>query len=158
MVEGKESRCEMNDKLQKSLSDMVDKITLAGQVNPAATGLIIQRAAKEAYRQHKAATAPDGFERVTYHPTRGPRLSFTGRKIYDWEYNGKSIELCETIGGNLVMFNEWPADGIVPGDMHSVAYRFEGDDYIGVMDALNWSNMARNMAKKLGWKLILEVE
>jgi hypothetical protein len=39
-----------------------------------------------------------------------------------------------------------------------VAYRFEGDDYIGVMDALNWSNMARNMAKKLGWKLILEVE
>ena len=148
----------MNDKLQKSLTDMVDKITLAGQVNPAATGLIIQRAAKEAYRQHKAATAPDGFERVTYHPTRGPRLSFTGRKIYDWEYNGKSIELCETIGGNLVMFNEWPADGIVPGDMHSVAYRFEGDDYIGVMDALNWSNMARNMAKKLGWKLILEVE
>lgn len=145
----------MNEKLQKSLSDMVDKITLAGGVSPAATGLIIQRAAKEAHRQHKAATAPDGFERVTYYPTRGPKLSFTGRKIYDWEYNGKSVELCETIGGNLVMFSEWPTE---QGDMHSLAYQFAGDDQIGVMDALNWSDMARTMAKKLGWILILEVE
>lgn len=145
----------MNEKMQANLRDMLDKLTLAAEVNPAATGLIIQRAAKEAHRHYKAATAPDDLERVTYAPTRGPKLSFTGRKIYDWEYNGKSVELCETIAGNLVMFSEWPADS---GDMHSLAYRFEGDDYIGVMDALNWSIMALNMAKKLGWSLTVEVE
>jgi len=145
----------MSPKAEANFALMIEKIKEAYAVNPAPTGLLIDRTRKEAHRHIKAATAPDGFERVTYHPTRGPRLSFTGRKIYDWEYNGKSIELCETIGGNLVMFNEWPADH---GDMHSLAYHFDGDDYIGVMDALNWSDMARNMAKKLGWMLILEVE
>lgn len=145
----------MSTKVESSLALMIEKIKSAHEVNPAAAGLIIQRAAKEAHRQYKAATAPDNLERVTYVPTRGPKLSFTGRKIYDWEYNGKSVELCETIAGNLVMFSEWPADG---DDMHSLAYHFDGDDYIGVMDVLNWSQMARNMAKKLGWILILEVE
>ncbi len=145
----------MSPKVEGSLALMIETIKNAYEVNPAATGALIIRTKNEAHRLIKAATAPDNLERVTYAPTRGPKLSFTGRKIYDWEYNRKSIELCRTIGGNLVMFSEWPVDG---DDMHSLAYHFDGDDYIGVMDALNWGPMARNMAKKLGWVLIVEVE
>ena len=145
----------MSPKAEANFVLMIEKIKEAYEVNPAPIGALIERTRKEAHRHLKAATAPDNLERVTYAPTRGPKLSFTGRKIYDWEYNGKSVELCETITRNLVMFREWPADN---GDMHSLAYRFDGDDYIGVMDALNWSDMARNMAKKLGWILIVEVE
>lgn len=146
---------EMSEKMQINLRDMVDKITRVYEVNPAVAGLIIQRASKEAHRQYKAASAPDNMERVTYAPTRGPKLTFTGRKIYDWEYGGKSIELCETLAGNLVMFSEWPVDG---GEMHSLAYSFDGGDQNGVMDTLNWSDMARTMAKKLGWILVEEVD
>lgn len=145
----------MSPKAQASLKEMVDQIIRSYEVNSAAVGALIEQTRKAAYRHYKMATAPEGMERVTYAPTRGPKLSFTGCKIYDWEYNGKSVELCETIGGNLVMFSEWPADG---GDMHSLAYCFDRGDYIGVMDALNWSDMARTMAKKLGWILIVEVE
>lgn len=145
----------MSPKAENNFALMIEKIKEAYEVNPSATGLLIERARKEAHRHLKAATAPDNLERVTYAPTRGPKLSFTGRKIYDWEYNGKSIELCQTIGGNLVMFSEWPTDN---GEMHSLAYRFGGADCTGVMDALNWSDMARTMAKKLGWILTEEVE
>lgn len=101
------------------------------------------------------AIIPDGMERFAFAPTHGPDLSFTGVQIFEDCCRNMVVKLCQTQGGNLVLFNEWLSD---LGDTHSMALYFEGDDLIGVMDALNWNGMARTMATKLGWVLTVEVE
>lgn len=143
----------MSLKIEKMILSMMENINLALEVNPAATGRLIEQTRNQAYRHFKTATAPEDMERVTYEPTRGPKLSFTGRKLYEDEYKNISIELCQTEGGRLVLFHEWPTDR---GDMHSIAGAF--DQHLEVMEALHWSYMARTMAKKLGWGLIVEID
>ena len=145
----------MSPKTEREIAKMMENLTLAIDTNPSAAGRLIEQTRKEAHRHYKMATVPDDMERVTYEPTRGPKLSFNGRKVYDDEYKGISIELCQTQGGRFVLFHEWPTDR---GDMHSIARAFNQDDYLGVMDALNWSYMSRSMARKLGWILIVEVD
>lgn len=144
----------MSPKVEANLAKMIENIKEAYAVNPAPVGALIERARKEAHRHMKAGTAPEGTERITFAPTRGPNLSFTGTQVYEERYGEMTVELCQTLAGKLVLFSEWPNGG----DLHSIALAFEPDDMIGIMDALHWNTMARTMARKLGWVLTVEVE
>jgi hypothetical protein len=147
----------------------VQAIVEAGGVSAEQAGTILGDAERALKRAAKRAGQPDGYERVEIIPTRGPRLEFTGRLLAEEQWTGRGhdairahIEIWETKGGALVATDETVRVGsheeprlraavVEPGD-DSQAMRF------AVMDFFDWSNRARNLAKKLGWSLRIDVE
>jgi hypothetical protein len=106
---------------------------------------------------------PEGFERVRIARTRGPILRFIGKVIAEKIHGSKAnnqrwieLRVWETLGGAWVVekanasdapgerdfFAAWVIEAAVPIEERPAH----------VMEALDWSNLARTMAKELGWK------
>ncbi len=106
---------------------------------------------------------PEGFERVRIARTRGPILRFMGKVIAEKIHGSKAhnqrwieLRVWETPGGAWVVekanasdaagerdfFAAWVIEAAVPADERPAH----------VMEALDWSNLARTMAKDMGWK------
>jgi hypothetical protein len=145
----------MTPKMQNNLREMVDQITRAYECDPAGTGALVNATTLNAKRMVKRATVPDGMERIEYAPSKGPIHEFTGQLLHTGQLHGNTIEICQTLSGELVVFQEWIGDR---GDTLSRVDVCEPGDHLAVMNALNWSSLARSAAKKLGWSLRVEVE
>lgn len=145
----------MSPKIEKNIEHMLAKLALAYEVNPSGTGVIINNAEILANRLINRASVPDGMERIEYAPSKGPIVEFTGQLLHTGDFNGNAIEISETQSGKLVIYQEWIGDR---GDTLSRVDICEAGDHIGAMNALNWSMLARNAAKKLKWNCRMEVE
>jgi hypothetical protein len=145
----------MTPKMQNNLREMVDQITRAYECDPAGTGALVNATTLNAKRMVKRATVPDGMERIEYAPSKGPTVEFTGQLLHSADLNGNAIEITQSLSGKLVVFQEWQGDW---GDTLSRVDVCEPGDHLAVMDALNWSSLARSAARKLGWNLRIEVE
>lgn len=145
----------MTPKIQKNIDMLLAKLATAYEANPSGTGAIINNAEIMANRLIKRANVPDGKERIEYAPTRGPTVEFTGQLLHSGELHGNMIEICQTLSGKLVIYQEWIGDR---GDTLSRVDICEAGDHIGAMNALNWSMLARTAAKKLGWSYRIEVD
>lgn len=144
----------MTPKVEKNVERLIEKLRLAYAVNPSGVGAIVNDATVLANRLINRAPT-EGMERIEYAPSKGPVYEFTGLVLHEGSYNDSSIEIAQTVSGKLVVFQEWRGS---QGDMLSRIDVLEAGDYIGVMDALNWSGLARNAAKALKWRLRVEVE
>lgn len=149
----------LSDKAKGKLNSLVELTKQAQRANPSETGMAVQNAINAMYRIVKQADVPADMERYSWAATLGPVYEFTGRDIYADEYLDKDgnilrIDLAETLSGKLVVWQE----RISTGKEMSYVNVLEAGDYIGVMEACRWSDMARTMARKLKWSLIVEVE
>lgn len=109
----------------------------------------------------------NAYEPRTIKQSRGPRIKFVGRLLGGEQWTTKGarpmdmmIEVWETQGGALVATSSTvPADSGGFEDLRAAV--FEGEDEqakrLGVMDFFEWDNRARQMAKRLGWSMTVEV-
>lgn len=156
-------------KFSSRMAAMQEEAATAFHLAEAETLSIIADAERAFKRAAKRAAVPADYERVEFKQHRGPTIEFTGRRIaqHEFETRGRdpmlvSFEIYETAGGALVAVKETePADRaghavvtatVVERHDDAQAMRF------AVMDAFDWHDRARNMAKKLGWSLKVEVE
>lgn len=148
------------DKLHKALSDA---LTAGAEPNN------VLADATRALKRAKARAEPlsGEFERVEFVPNRAPTTEFTGRLLAEAAWNPKNsdtahmrLEIWETRGGALIAVsiatdryaNEDCRLTVIEPQEDAQAMRF------AVMDHFAWVSGARNMARKLGWSLRLEVE
>lgn len=120
-------------------------------------------------RAAKRASVPDGFERVEFKQHRGPTIEFTGRRLAQHEHETRGrdpmrveFDIWETVAGNLVAVVctgpvmregfEIVEATVVERQDDAQAMRF------AVLDAFEWNDGARNMARKLGWSIRQEVD
>lgn len=146
----------MTDKLQL-LFAAIEKLH---GTNPAAAGILIADAIKQAKRLNNRANVAEGQRRWELAQTRGQTVEFTGRMIYTDAYVSKSgneheIELYETATGSIIANKITQMQGEEEINRITVA---EPGDYLTVMDAFGWSDLARRMARKLKWNTKTEVD
>lgn len=129
---------------------------------------VLADALKAMKREIRRAEAADEWERVEIVQVRGPTVEFTGRLLASTDFTTKggaldmALEIWETKAGALVAVSSGMFRGresredarvtVVPPTDDVQAMRF------AVLDAFDWDNRARSMARKLGWSLRLEVE
>lgn len=153
------SDVKLSDKAKGKLNSLVELAMQATRANPSETGMAVQNAINAMYRIVRQAEVPAEMERFSWVGTVGPIHEFTGTIVYAEEYTDKDgnflvLDLARTQSGKLVLAQERHS----MGKETILVNVFEAGDYIGVMDACRWSDMARTMAKKLKWPLIVEVE
>lgn len=124
------------------------------------------RAIKRAARR---AEVPEGYERITFTQDKGPTIEATVRLLAETSFQimGRqtldiALEIYETAAGALLAVSASTLPGgtgredvrvtVVPPSADVLAMR------IAVMDAFDWHQYARSMARKLGWNLIVEVD
>lgn len=120
-------------------------------------------------RATKRAAVPASHERVEFKQHRGPTIEFTGRRIaqHEFETRGRdpmhvAFEIWETMAGNLVAVTI-TAPSMRDGFEIVEATVVERQDDVqamrfAVMEHFDWNDGARNMARKLGWSIRVEVE
>jgi hypothetical protein len=128
---------------------------------------VLADALKAMKREIRRAEVADEWERVEIVQMRGPTVEFTGRLLASTEFTAKggaldmALEIWETKARALVAVSSGVMAGreredarvtVVPPTDDVQAMRF------AVLDAFDWDNRARSMARKLGWSLRLEVE
>ena len=119
-------------------------------------------------REIRRAEAADEWERVETVQMRGPTVEFTGRLLASTEFTTKggaldmALEIWETKAGALVAVSSGMSWGRESREDARVTVVSPTDDVqamrFAVLDAFDWDNRARSMARKLGWSLRLEVE
>jgi len=149
----------MSEKAAGKASALIEMLVAAQRANPSETGRAVQQAINALHKVIKRAEVPDDMERYSWGATLGPIYEFNGVEIYSDEYTDKDgnvlrLDLAMTEAGKLVVWQE----RISMGKETSFVDVCDGDDYIGVMNACRWSDMARTMAKKLRWDLRVEID
>lgn len=156
-------------KLNNRMADMQGAASTAWQVAEAETLSIIADAERAFKRAAKRAAVPADYERVEFKQHRGPTIEFTGRRIAQNEFETRgrdpmqvTFEIWETVEGNLIAVSitaPLMRDGfeiveatVVERQDDAQAMRF------AVMAHFDWNDGARNMARKLGWSIRVEVE
>lgn len=124
-----------------------------------------ERALKRAIK--RAETLPADMERVEIAQMRGPTAEFTGRLLAEREFTDRrqsldmTLEIWETQGGALVAISSSVLAGGEGREDARVTIVPPTDDVQGmhfaVLDAFNWDSRARDMARKLGWSMRVEV-
>ena len=128
---------------------------------------VLADALKAMKREIRRAEVADEWERVEIVQMRGPTVEFTGRLLASTEFTTKggaldmALEIGETKARALVAVSSGVMAGreredarvtVVPPTDDVQAMRF------AVLDAFDWDNRARSMARKLGWSLRVEVD
>lgn len=151
------------------MAAMQEEAAAALHVAEAETLSIIADAERAFKRAAKRAAVPADHERVEFKQHRGPTIEFTGRRIaqHEFETRGRDpmhvgFEIWETMAGNLVAVTitapvmrdgfEIVEATVVERQDDAQAMRF------AVMEHFDWNDGARNMARKLGWSIRVEVE
>lgn len=156
-------------KFNNRMADMQGAASTAWQVAEAETLSIIADAERAFKRAAKRAAVPADYERVEFKQHRRPTIEFTGRRIAQNEFETRgrdplqvAFEIWETVVGNLVAVTI-TAPSMRDGFEIVEATVVERQDdaqamRMAVMAHFDWNDRARNMAKKLGWSLKVEVE
>lgn len=158
-----------SSKIQQRLDDLIGQAATSWQVAGEQTLTIIADATRALKRAQKRAEVPAGFERIEIVQQRGPTVEMSARLIADARFETKtrdpmsvSFEIYETPGGALVAVKETePADRAGHAVVTATVVERQDDAQamrFAVMDAFDWHDRARNMAKKLAWSLKVEVE
>lgn len=156
-----------DEKTQARFRDLAAQVQEA-RGNGTNHGTVLSDAVLALKRLNKRAAVPEGMERIEIVQQRGPTLEFTGILIAssDFETRGRDpmrveFEIYETVGGALVAVSaSEPTDreGI---ELVNATVVERQDDALAmrcaVMAHFDWHDRARNMAKKLGWSLRMEV-
>jgi hypothetical protein len=112
---------------------------------------------------YNAKAVPEGFERIRIARTRGPILRFNGKLFCEYEMSSKAhqdrwmtLAVYETPGGAWIVHKAANSDAPGERDFHD-AWVIEAPVPMEsrptlVMEALDWSLPARNMAKQQGWR------
>lgn len=155
-------------KFQLRMDTMQGAASTAWQVAEQETLSIIADATRAFERAAKRATVPDGLERVEFKQHKGPTIEFTGRLLAETEFETRgadpmhvTFEIWETAGGALVaVVMTRPFNRGFEIVRATVAERQDDAQamHFAVMDHFDWGDAARNMARKLGWSLRMEVE
>lgn len=159
-----------DEKTRRMFGDLAAATQEARRLDGVNYRSVIADAVKAMKRENRRHQNEPGYERVEFKQHKGPTIEFTGKLIAENEYVSRgspepmnvTMEIWQTKAGALVaMVATYPvsregyekveATVVEPEDDHQ-AMRF------AVMDALDWSDGARNMARKLGWSLRVEVE
>lgn len=141
----------------------------AGYANfPAALAAIAdcERALKRITARGKPL--PAEYERVEIVQAAGPTVEFSGRLLAENGYTTRgpqpleiTMEIFETIGGALVAVSSSTLPGNEGREDCRVTVVEPSEDVqamrFAIMDAFEWRDRARSMAKKLGWSLKLDV-
>lgn len=157
------------NKFQQRMDDLIAQASTSVQVASEQTFTIIADATRALKRAQKRAEVPAGFERIEIVQQRGPTVEMSARLIADARFETKTrdpmlvvFEVYETAGGALVAVKETePADRAGHAVVTATVVERQDDAQamrFAVMDAFDWHDRARNMAKKLGWSLKVEVE
>lgn len=159
----------MSTKFNNRMAAMQEEAATAFHLAEAETLSIIADAERAFKRAAKRAAVPADYERVEFKQHRGPTIEFTGRRIaqHEFETRGRdpmhvAFEVWETMAGNLVAVTitapvmrdgfEIVEATVVERQDDAQAMRF------AVMEHFDWNDGARNMARKLGWSIRVEVE
>lgn len=148
------------DKLMGALSD-----ALAAGAEPNQALSDATKALKRA--KARAENLSGEMERVEFVPSRGPTVEFTGRLAMETGWNPKGsdtahmrLEIWETRAGALVAVSI-ATDRYANEDCRLTVVEPQEDRqamHFAVMDHFAWVSGARNMARKLGWSLRVEIE
>lgn len=109
----------------------------------------------------------DKHEHITLPQDRGPTIEFSGALIAETTFDTRDrvmgLQIWETTGGALIAYSESnPFEG-----EHGRSFRQatvvrpadEMDMQCAIMDAFDWNDRARSMARKqLGWQFKVEVD
>lgn len=154
--------------IDAKIHTLIGTFAKASEVNRSAACTAIADAERALKRIVKRDTPlPEEYERVEIEQDRGPVVEFNGRLLAENKFTTHerlemALEIWETQGGALVAVSASTLPGqpdsedarvtVVPPQDDVQAMRF------AVMQAFNWENRARTMARKLGWSLRTEVE
>jgi hypothetical protein len=151
----------MTPKQQQTFGYLQEKLEKLAEIGPNEFGAAVNQAISHASRLINRSCTPDDAERVEYIQTKGPTIEFTGRQIYEAEYQNPvsrdtfALELWRTLSGKLVAVD---IASFADGNERVTVHVRNADEEIALMDDLGWSANARNMAKKMKWILKVEVE
>lgn len=122
-------------------------------------------------RAKKRAEVPAGYERLTFTQDKGPTIEATVRLLADTAFQIEThrgqqldiaLEIYETAAGALLAVSASTLPGGTGREDVRVTVVPPTDDVLAmrlaVMDAFDWSNYARSMARKLGWNMIVEID
>jgi hypothetical protein len=155
-------------KTAQRFRDLAAQVQLARETG-ANHGVVLADAVQTLKRLNKRARAAPGFQPVEIVQHRGPTIEFSGKLLASDKFVTRSddpmevlFEIWETDGGALVAIHS-----SVPAEREGVEINRAtviepGPDplamHCAVMDAFDWQDRARSMARKLGWSLRVEVE
>lgn len=98
----------------------------------------------------------------------GPKIKATGRILDELDMPASARDrwyggiLYETVGGAYIADSINFSDIIGEDNLHNALILYadmpELERQIAVMEHFNWTPQARAMAKRLGWKLVVEVD
>jgi hypothetical protein len=155
-------------KTAKRFRDLAAEVQLARETG-ANHGVVLADAVQAMKRLNKRARVVPNHERVEIVQHRGPTIEFSGRLLASDEFVTRGddpmrieMEIWESAAGALVAVrSSEPAEreGI---EIVWATVIEPGPDplamHCAVMDAFDWQDRARSMARKLGWSLRVEVE
>ncbi len=148
----------MTPKHQEKLREAVDTITKLYEVDPARAAGVIAKARQDAHAGLTRSKHAPNAEIIEIVQTRGPTLEFVGRELYSDSYENERasyhLDLYTTLSGKLVVVWETHSDST---GSFVRAKAFDGDQTMDILDWLEWGEMARTMAKKMGWALKVSV-
>lgn len=160
----------MTISMSKRIDTLVSVAAEAEAKNPSAVGAIIADAERALRRViSRGVSLPEEYERVEIVQASGPTIEFSGRLLAENGYTTRGpqpleirLEIWESLAGALVAVSSSTLPGnegredcrvtVVEPSEDAQAMRF------AIMDAFEWRDRARSMARKLGWNLKVEVE
>lgn len=156
-------------KFSKRMADMQDAAFSAHDVAEAETLSIIADAERAFKRAAKRAAVPADYERVEFKQHRGPTIEFTGQLLAENEFVTRGedpirvrFEIWQTVKGNLVSVTiTEPATRVGFESVEATVVERQDDTQamrLAVMEHFEFNDGARNMARKLGWSIRVEVE
>ena len=157
--------------IDEKIPRLIDLASRALEANrPAAASAIAdaERAFRRVIKRAEAASDSD-WERVEIVQQRGPTIGFNGKLLGETSFttNGNrpmkvDFEIWETKGGALIAVSATePVDGegleianvtVVEPEEDALAMRCKA------MSHFDYHDRARNMARKMGWSISMEVE
>lgn len=156
-------------KFDKRMADMQEEAATAFHLAEAETLSIIADAERAFKRAAKRAAVPADHERVELKQHRGPTIEFTGQFLAENEFVTRGedpirvrFEIWQTVTGNLVAVTiTEPATRVGFESVEATVVERQDDVQamrFAVMEHFDWNDGARNMARKLGWSIRVEVE
>lgn len=156
----------------KTKPDPLEKLTAgfedAKAANAGAAGLVLVEATRRLRNVAiRGRPLPEEYETQRLHPSNGPSVVFQGRLLGEFRTGrGRASrwtegELWETPDGNWIAVSIGASDEAGERDLVTVtvipAGECEFTRRCAAMDAFRWHDMARGMAKDLGWDLVTAV-
>ncbi len=157
-------------KLNVRLDVLQGQAATTWQVAEQETYSIIADATRALKRAAKRAEALSGeWQRVEFAQHTGPTIEFTGRLLADTSFESRrgtptrvAFEIWETRAGALVAVSVSTPLSEAGMELVEVTVAEPQDDAqaqrFAVMGHFDWKDGARNMAKKLGWSLRVEID